>query len=286
MLRKSGFVIDAVPSRGYRLLTTPDRIDSAGLAPHLVTARIARRLLWLEETGSTNADAFRLAEDGASEGTVVVADSQSGGRGRRGRTWSSPAGVNFYGSIVLRPPVLPHEAPRLTFLSAVAVARAIRLVCGIEAAIKWPNDILVNGRKVAGLLNEMSAETDRVTFIILGIGVNLNMREPQFPDDLRHPATSLKLATGRDIDRSAFAAALFNELEQLYDQFLREGFGPVREEWQRLCNLAGRRIVVSDGGLDLLHGEFLGVDHDGALLARRDRDGGIERIFSGDVRVE
>src|SRR6185369_17974712 len=147
----------------------------------------------LGETGSTNADAFRLAEEGAAEGTVVLADTQSGGKGRLGRIWSSPPGVNLYCSVILRPSVKPYEAPQLTFLSAVAVARAIEQATGLKPEIKWPNDVLIGGRKVAGLLNEMSAETDRINFVILGLGVNLNMTTAQFPHDLRHPATSLFL---------------------------------------------------------------------------------------------
>ncbi|HEY4743575.1 MAG TPA: biotin--[acetyl-CoA-carboxylase] ligase, partial [Desulfuromonadaceae bacterium] len=185
-LREAGYVIEAVPSRGYRLVSAPDNLDSAEIEARLSTVLVGRRLICLKETGSTNSDAFRQAEEGAPEGTVVMADAQSGGKGRRGRVWSSPGGVNLYCSVVLRPTVMPHEAPQLTFLSAVAVARTIERVTGLSPEIKWPNDVLMGGRKVAGLLNEMSAETDAINFVVLGVGVNLNMTLAQFPYDLRH----------------------------------------------------------------------------------------------------
>lgn len=283
-LRAAGYVIEALPSRGYRLVSSPDLLDPAEIAAQLNTAVIGGRLVCLDETGSTNADAFRLAEEGAAEGTVVLADTQSRGKGRLGRNWSSPPGVNLYCSVILRPSVKPYEAPQLTFLSAVAVARAIELASGLRPEIKWPNDVLIGGGKVAGLLNEMSAETDRINFVILGIGVNLNMTAGQFPPDLRHPATSLLLETGRQVSRARFSSILLGELDRLYADFLALGFGRMREEWQERCNAHGREVAVSDAGREIARGMFDGIDGDGALLLRRP-DGTVERILSGDVRV-
>lgn len=283
-LRDAGYKVEAIPSRGYRLLSSPDILSVEEVREKLSTTRIGRQLVCLPETASTNADAFRLAEQGAEEGTVVIADAQSGGKGRRGRVWSSPPGVNLYCSIVLRPAIMPHEAPQLTFLSAVAVARAIEGTTALKPEIKWPNDVLINGRKVAGLLNEMSAETDGINFVILGIGVNLNMTAAQFPADVRTPATSLLLEHGRPVNRVQFAAAMLGELDRLYSDFLRQGFGPVRDEWQQRCNAKGREVVVSEAGVDTVRGTFHGIDGDGALLLRFP-DGMVERILSGDVRV-
>lgn len=283
-LRKNGFNIEAVPSRGYRLVSSPDSIDPHDVSLILNSTRIGRRLEYLKHTVSTNADAFKMAENGAIEGTVVLADSQSGGKGRRGRVWASPAGVNLYCSVVLRPAIMPHEAPQLTFISAVAVARAIELTTSLTAEIKWPNDLLISGKKVAGLLNEMSAETDGINFVILGIGVNLNMSIGQFPDDLRHPATSLLLESGSVVDRSRFAGTMLNELDLLYTDFLAHGFGPVREEWQQRCNANGRRVLVNDSGTECTGGQFVGIDTDGALLLRADNDV-VHRITCGDVRI-
>lgn len=283
-LRNSGYFIEATPSRGYRLVSSPDTIDQHELRAHLDSTRVGGQLEFIQLTGSTNADAFRLAENGSIEGTVVLADSQTGGKGRRGRLWSSPAGVNLYCSVILRPAIMPHEAPQLTFLSAVAVARAIELTTRLTPEIKWPNDLLISGKKVAGLLNEMSAETDGINFVILGIGVNLNMTADQFPQDLRHPATSLLLESGTRVDRSRFTGTMLNELDRLYTEFLAHGFGPVREEWQQRCNANGRQVLVSDSGTECTGGRFVGIDSDGAMLLRSD-EGTMHRITCGDVRV-
>jgi BirA family biotin operon repressor/biotin-[acetyl-CoA-carboxylase] ligase len=283
-LRATGYRIEAVPSRGYRLVSSPNIIVPHMISAGLTSTLIGTRLEHLKQTVSTNADAFRLAEEGACAGTVVIADSQTGGKGRRGRIWTSPDGVNIYCSVVLRPAIMPHEAPQLTFISAVAVARAIEQSSGLVAQIKWPNDLLISGCKVAGLLNEMSAETDGVNFVILGIGVNLNMTADQFPTDLRYPATSLLLASGTPVDRNRFMTILLNELDQLYQEFLCHGFTSIREEWQLRCNAHGRRVAVSDGGADSVEGEFAGIDPDGALLLRSD-DTKLHRITCGDVRI-
>jgi BirA family biotin operon repressor/biotin-[acetyl-CoA-carboxylase] ligase len=283
-LRETGYMIEAVPSRGYRLVSSPDLLDAGSISSQLGSGKIGHRLLCSNQTVSTNADAFRLAEDGAPEGTVVIADAQAAGKGRRGRVWSSPEGVNLYCSVVLRPPIMPHEAPQLTFLSAVAVARAIEVTKVLKPEIKWPNDLLIDGKKVAGLLNEMSAETDGINFVILGIGVNLNMSADQFPPDLRHPATSLLIESGSPVVRSRFAGIMLKELDKLYADFLVSGFGPVRQEWQQRCNANGRHVAVSDAGSDVVSGMFAGIDEDGALLVQN-AEGGVLRILSGDVRV-
>lgn len=283
-LRDAGYVIEAVPSRGYHLLSTPNILSEEEVRERLHATVIGQRLVCLPGTASTNADAFRMAEAGADEGTVIIADAQSGGKGRMGRVWSSPPGINLYCSVVLRPTVKPYEAAQLTFLSAVAVARAIEQTTQLKPEIKWPNDVLIQGRKVAGLLNEMSAETDGINFVILGIGVNLNMTAAQFPADLRTPATSLLLEQGRPVSRAQFAAAMLDELDRLYDAFLTHGFGPVREEWQLRCNANGREVSVSDGGAETLRGMFEGLDGDGAMLVRLP-GGMLERILCGDVRV-
>jgi BirA family biotin operon repressor/biotin-[acetyl-CoA-carboxylase] ligase len=283
-LRAAGYVIEAVPSRGYLLVTTPNILSADEVRERLHTTVIGQRLVCLPETASTNADAFRLAEEGAVEGSVIIADAQSGGKGRMGRVWSSPAGINLYCSVVLRPTVKPYQAPQLTFLSAVAVARAIEQTTTLKPEIKWPNDVLINGQKVAGLLNEMSAETDGINFVILGIGVNLNMTAAQFPTDLRTPATSLLLELGHPVSRAHFAATMLQELDRLYGDFLLHGFDPVRVEWQQRCNANGHEVRVSDGGAETVRGMFNGIDADGAMLVCL-AGGSVERILSGDVRV-
>lgn len=283
-LRNSGYVIEAVPSRGYRLVSAPDLLRAEDIERELTGHLVGSKITCLPETGSTNADAFRMAQEGAVEGSVVLAETQNSGKGRLGRVWASPKGVNVYASVILRPKVKPYEAAQLTFLSAVAVARAVESLTTLKPEIKWPNDVLLSGKKIAGLLNEMNSETDGVNFVILGIGVNLNMAIDQFPEDLRHPATSLMIELGRPVSRNDFVAALLRELDCLYYDFKQHGFAPVREEWQHRCNAKGRQVQVSDSGTVTLTGEFAGIDTDGAMLVRRD-DGELERVISGDVRV-
>jgi len=283
-LKELGYRIEAVPSRGYRLLFTPDILIPAELSAGLHVARIGRSLICVDATESTNILAYRRAEEGAAEGTVVIADAQSHGKGRLGRRWESPAGVNLYCSIILRPPIMPVHAPQLTFLSAVAVAEAIERSSGLTPAIKWPNDVLVNGFKVAGMLNEMSAETERIEFLVLGIGVNINMRRDQFPPDLRHPASSLALEAGREVGRLAFARALLESLDRHYARYLAEGYGPLRQAWLGRSAVMGRRVRVSGQGGGI-RGTVEGIDEIGALLLRTPGNT-VERVLAGDVTIE
>ena len=280
-LRGSGYLIEAVPAKGYRLLSSPKLISRLDISSGLATRRIGGSLICLKETESTNAVAFRMAEEGAPEGTVVISDAQTAGKGRLGRVWLSPAGVNLYCSIVLRPPISPMAACQLTFLSVVAVARAVEKCTALVPQIKWPNDILISGKKVAGLLNEMNAETEKVNFVVLGIGVNLNMRLEQLGEGLRHPATSLLEEGGVEVDRAGFARVLFGELDELYDRFLLEGEGPVRAEWLERSAIRGRDVRVSSGEREFT-GVVQGVDPFGALLVLK-ADGGLETVLSGDV---
>lgn len=282
LLREQGYVIEAIPSRGYRLAQTPDSLIPAEIQADLGTRLVGRELLCLQETDSTNARAHELGEAGAVEGTVVIADQQSAGKGRLGRRWTSPGGVNLYASVLLRPQLPPRCAPQLTFVSAVAVARAVAAISGLPAVVKWPNDVLLGGRKVAGLLNEMSAETERIHYVILGIGVNLNMSAEQFPIDLRYPATSVATETGAAVSRLAFTRMLLRQLDQLYQLYLDQGIEPILKLWQALFPLQGGRASVDLQGT-LLCGRVEGLDADGALLLRLD-DGRLERILAGDVR--
>ena len=282
-LKEIGYRIAAVPSQGYCLVSSPDILLPAEIAAGLSTRRIGRRLVCFRETESTNAVAFRLAEEGAEEGAVVIAEAQHLGKGRLGRRWESPPGVNLYCSLILRPPIFPTQAAQLTFLSAVAVARAIAETTPLQPEIKWPNDVLVRGSKVAGLLNEMSAETEKVNFIVLGIGININMKRDQFPAGLRHPATSLSLETGCEVSRLEVTRALLTALDDSYDAYLTHGYDTIREEWLSRCSMTGRDVRVTFQDRSQV-GTVMGIDADGALLLRL-RDGGVERVLAGDVTI-
>ena len=282
-LKAIGYRFTAIPAQGYRLVSSPDILVPAEISSGLVTRRIGRRFICFRETESTNMVAFRMAEEGAEEGTVVVAEAQHLGKGRLGRRWESPPGVNLYCSLILRPPILPTQAAQLTFLSAVAVTRAITEMTLLQPVIKWPNDVLVGGGKVAGLLNEMSAETEKVNFIVLGIGININMRRDQFPNDLRHPATSLALETGREVSRLKFTRALLTALDDSYDAYLTSGYDTIREEWLSRFSMNGREVRVTFQN-NSQAGMVMGIDDDGALLLRL-HDGRVERVLAGDVTI-
>ena len=283
LLRESGFEIEAQRSQGYRLLSGPDVLLAAEIERGLRTSIVGRALFCLESLDSTNAKARQLAEAGALDGTVIIADRQSAGRGRLGRRWESPPSVNLYCTILLRPQIPLQQAPQLTFLSAVAVAETLNQLYQLSARVKWPNDILVDGAKIAGLLNEMSAETEQIHFVLLGIGVNLNMTSEQFPADLLYPATSVFLQRGQLADRAAFIREFLQRLDGYYQEFLAEGFVPIRRRWEALCDMLNCPVQV-DQNPGLLQGVVVGLDIDGALRLQLD-DGRVERVLAGDVRL-
>lgn len=238
-------------------------------------------VIYLESTDSTNLQARRLAEGGAPEGTLVIADEQTAGRGRMGRSWASPPGVNLYLSLVLRPPIAAHQAPQVTLLSSLAVAEAVESCFGLAAEVKWPNDVLVGGRKIAGLLGEIAASMAGVDFIILGMGINVNMDCRQLPPRPLYPATSIAIEKGEKVARLPLAEQVLARLDFHYGVFLKEGFAPVRRLWQERCAMLGRRIEVDNGG-DIIRGEAFAIDEGGALLLRLPT-GRVERLLSGDI---
>jgi len=282
LLRARGYRIEAERSRGYRLLAVPDRLTADEIRSRLGESLVGRRIICFETTDSTNLQALRLADEGAEEGTVLIAEAQRAGKGRLGRSWLSPPGVNLYLSIILRPGIPPWDAPQLTFLAAVALLRAVEEVCNLSPRVKWPNDLLLGGRKVAGLLSELSADMDQVHAVVLGIGLNVNMRPDQFPSTLRYPATSLAIEGERSYSRVDLACALCRQLDALYRLYREKGFEPVRLAWEANCDLIGRRVEVLSGE-QRLRGRVRGIDGDGALLLAAS-GGGVERVLAGDVR--
>ena len=281
-LRELGFEFEARRAQGYRLLESPDLLISADLLAALDTRLVGNQVCCEKELVSTNLHASQLAAEGAKEGLVVLAESQTAGRGRMGRRWESPAGVNLYCSVLLKPPIPPRQAAQLTFLSAVATAEALKEVCGLDARVKWPNDILVGGRKIAGLLNELSAETEQIHALILGIGINVNMLEEQFPADLRYPATSVRIETGEVQPRLPLLRCLLQRIDSLYADFLSNGFSVLRRRWEQLFDLLDRQVEV-DLGPRKISGVVGGLEADGALRLFMP-DGSVERILAGDVR--
>jgi len=280
-LRERGYGIEASAGRGYRLVRSSDRLLPEEIARHYQPRILRGALVHRETIDSTNRLAAELARAGAEEGTVVLAEQQTAGRGRLGRTWVSPARLNLYASVVLRPAMPPLEVPRLTLVAGIAVADAIARTVPLPVEIKWPNDVLLAGRKVAGVLTELEAETERVRFVIVGIGVNLNAARSDFPPELQSKATSLALASGAPVDRAAFAARLLSALDAHYATFLRGGFAALRQRYEELHCLTGRRVTID--GKPPLTGVVRGVDDGGALLV--ESGGTIERVISGEVTL-
>jgi BirA family biotin operon repressor/biotin-[acetyl-CoA-carboxylase] ligase len=232
-----------------------------------------------EEVASTNDLAKELAARGAPEGSLVVAEAQSRGRGRLGRDWISPPGTGLYVSLVLRPPLPPTEMPQITLTTAVAVARALKRVTGAAPGIKWPNDILLNGKKLGGILTEMETESDRIRHLVVGLG--LNVSNAAFPEELAAIATSLTLATGRSFSRVSLLQAWLEEFEDLYERFLAREFAGILDEWRSYAVTLGRQVTVLQGPA-AIRGLALEVAPDGALLVETD-SGEVVRVTSGEI---
>jgi BirA family biotin operon repressor/biotin-[acetyl-CoA-carboxylase] ligase len=283
-LRGLGYDIEAGPHLGYRLVNTPDVIHADDLLSRLGKTRvIGRDIRVFQETTSTNDVVEKLARDGVKEGVVVFAESQSKGRGRLGRKWVSPSRKGLWFSVLLRPALRPEETTRLTVASATALRRAIEKEAGVKASIKWPNDILLNGKKAAGILTELSAEVDRVKYVVLGIGVDVNLAVGDFPSELRRIATSIRAERGKPISRAELAVAILRELDEDYTRICSGRFSSVADEWEEHCSTIGHEVVIRVGGREM-RGRAESLGEEGALLLRTEH-GHLERIVGGDVTV-
>jgi len=284
-LRALGYEIDAGPHIGYRLVGVPDALHAEDLLARLgATNVIGRDIHVFEATTSTNDVVEKLARDNVREGVVVFAESQTKGRGRLGRAWVSPPRKGLWFSILLRPPIRPSAATRMTIATATALVRAISAHAGVTPEIKWPNDILIGGKKVAGVLTELSAELDKVKYIILGIGINVNHTTAEFPAELRKMATSIRAATGRRQDRGDLAVRILRELDHDYARICNGQFEAVADEWSERCTTLGRRVTIQMGDR-LIEGAAESLDRDGALLLRTEH-GHLEQIIGGDVTIK
>lgn len=305
-IKEMGYDIEASPAKGYRLNLQNLPFNALEISSNLKTAFIGKDISFYEEIESTNDAAKEFAAKGAKEGFTVVADSQKKGKGRLGRRWESPAGANIYTSVILRPDIPPVFAPQLTLVAAVAVAETIAKFLNPPASpffkggikdvpplteggrveflsVKWPNDILLNSKKVAGILTEMSSEMDRINFVIIGIGVNVNMTKKMLPEELRQIATSLKEEAGRELSRINFIQTLYLNLETWYKRYLNHGFELVRKAWTGYFTMAGKWAKIQQ--MDkIVEGIAMGIDNDGALLLQ-EKSGNITRIISGDVTI-
>lgn len=283
-LRSEGYIIESQTRSGYRLIGSPDLLTQNELDPFLQTGFVGRKVIYLETVDSTNTHAKRLAEGPFLDGTVVIAEEQSAGRGRLGRHWVSPTGKGIWMSLLLKPDISPIDAPKLTIVAACSAAKAIHDCCGIEAGIKWPNDIVANGRKLCGILTEMSAEEDEIKYVVVGIGINANLRLSDFGPEVSSMATSLSIESGGDIPRKLITAAVLNEFEKAYREFVKAGsIAFLLPEYRKRSAVLGREVrIISKKGETT--GEAVDINEEGQLLIKL-RDGSIREIMSGEVSV-
>lgn len=281
-LKEEGYGIEAVQNKGYRLRLNPDVLSSSELKSRIHNKWAGVPVYYYEETGSTNIDAKRLGEEGAKHGTVVVADKQNAGRGRRGRVWQSPAGKDIYFTILLRPGFEPDKAAGLTLVMALSVVQAVEKICGGKAGIKWPNDVVLNGKKICGILTEMTVETDYIQHVVIGVGINVNL--DAMPEEIRQTATSILLESGKETARAELLQEVLARFEENYEKY---------EESLDLRNILedyNNHLVNRDKQVKVLDpkGEFegiaRGVNASGELLVETP-DGKTEAIYAGEVSV-
>jgi len=282
-LRKRGYEIGSSPRCGYSFVKGTSLLIPEDIIPGLKTRVIGKHILHREEIASTQDIAKKMARDGAEEGTIIIAESQTEGRGRKGRSWVSPRDGGVYLSIILRPKLVPSRVLQISLVAGVAVIKAIKSVAPLKPKMKWPNDIIIGGKKVGGILTEMSCELDGVNYIVLGIGINVNTPAYLLTKLTEGVATSLAEECGEDISRVSFVQCLLTEFEDIYDKFLTTGFCPIREEWKAMNNTIGSRVKISEAEGEI-EGEALDIDEEGFLLVRKE-NGDVKKIISGDVSL-
>jgi BirA family biotin operon repressor/biotin-[acetyl-CoA-carboxylase] ligase len=284
ILRKEGYKINSSPRKGYLLADIPDRMLIREIRDGLNTSIFGQRdIHCLEKTDSTNRRAKELAAFGAAEGVLVIAEEQVQGRGRLNRTWFAPAGENICVSLIIRPPLLPDTASRMSILAAVAATETLIAAAGLKATIKWPNDILVGSKKIGGILLEMSMEMDAVDYMVIGLGINVNTPADRFPAEFRSKATSVITETGKPFPRVFLLRRFLELLESWYRVFRESGFDPIIIRWKDLTDMLGRQVTI-----ETINGSYSGkvtdLDCDGFLILRNDREGEM-RMFSGDITI-
>ena len=282
-LKEEGYGIEAVQNKGYCILSCPDVVTKSEILSRLSTRWAGRTVYYYESTDSTNNQAKREAEKGAAHGSLVVAEAQSAGKGRRGRSWTSPAGTGIFMSLILKPAMRPEYVSTLTLVAALATAKAIEKEL-FSPLIKWPNDLVVNGKKVTGILTEMSTELDQIHYIVVGVGINVNM--DNLPAEISETATSLRIESGRSVSRAGLIVAFLQYFEEDFEKFEKTG------DMSLLLKDYNRRLVNRDHMVKILNpsapekeytGTALGINERGALLV--ERDGRTETVMSGEVSV-
>ena len=281
VLKERGYIFESSTRKGYRLIYAPNLLTPLEIDSALHTETFGRHVVYLESTQSTNEEAKKIAREGAEEGTIVVAEEQITGHGRLARGFYSPFAKGIWFSLILRPKFFPMEASKCTLLAAVGVCRCIRRMGLADAGIKWPNDILVHGKKLVGILTLMSASMEKIDYIIMGIGINTGIKKNEFPEDFREGATSF-LNEGINVSRKDLLAAILGELEKEYSIAQNEGFDKVLDDWRALSVTLGQEVRVIFGD-DSYTGKAVDIDRDGCLLVNTGSE--VKRVIAGDVSI-
>lgn len=281
-LKEEGYQVEAVRNRGYHIIESPDILTKEELSSMIDTEWAGQTVYYFDQIDSTNIRAKQLGEGGVPHGTLIVAGQQNAGRGRRGRTWESPPGVSIYMSIVLRPEMSPVKAPMLTLVMALSAADSLKEYTGLDVQIKWPNDVVLNGKKLVGILTEMSTEMDYINHVVIGVGINVNTE--RLPEELEEKATSLRLETGRIIRRSEIIASIMKRFEENYQLFMEtQGLRQMQEKYNSLLINREKEVRIL-GAKEEYTAYALGINEKGELLVRRD-NGKIETVLAGEVSV-
>lgn len=284
LLIKNGYVIGSSHAKGYKLLKSPElSIGEIRKSLSVHSTTIGKEIIFFETVGSTNTAAMEFAAKGYPDGTVVIADAQTRGKGRLGRTWVSPPGRNLYMSIILKPEIPPRDATVLTLMSAVACTSAIKKLTLVPVSIKWPNDLIVRNKKLGGILTEIRADMDRIITAIIGIGININLETEDMPDDIKTLATSIKLETGESHSRTIFAVEILKEIDKWYDTLIKLGKKTIIEEWLQLSSTIGQTVKVTTGDA-VITGIAEGIDSEGVLILKLP-DASLKKISAGDLTI-
>lgn len=279
-LEDLGYTMSKLKGKGYCLVASPDKLYDWEIDQHLDTKTFGKKVIYKDTVDSTNSYAFRLALGGEPEGTCIIAETQMTGKGRLGRKWHSPVAKNLYISIVLRPFIPPSSVYPITFLSSLAVYDTIKAITGIESTLKWPNDVLIDGKKICGTLLELSTEADMVRFVIVGIGLNINMEISDMDEEIKQRATSLRLQTKKPFERAHVCGILLTNLERYYAIFKEKGPEEICRIWEKRATIKGKFFEITQMG-ETYRGVSEGIDRDGGILLSI--DGTTKKIIAGDV---
>lgn len=282
-LKEEGYEIESVTRKGYRLVASPDLLTEEEVKKHLTSSVMGRKIMYFDSLESTNTTAKDLADKGQEHGTVIVGEEQSAGKGRLGRSWVSPKYKGIWMSFILRPEINPMLIAKITQVGAAAVVKAGEEM-NLDLKVKWPNDIILNDKKICGILTEMSSELNQINYVILGIGINANLDLEDFDEELVEKASSIKMELGEAVDRKELVGKIINNFEKLYDSFMADGRGL---DSISICReksiLIGREVRVIKGGKST-EAKVLDLNDDGELVVKK-KNGEVEKLFSGEVSV-